>query len=370
MAAGFPGPTIRALLPGFGRTPNHDGAPRVRGGPRHVLRAIRSDERGASLALVALSLVWIVGLASLVIDIGDGWLSRQTLIAGTDAAALAAAQDLVDRPWDELGACITAGTYVTGNAPTATMIDCTVASLGPDGGRVTVSASEDLDAVFTDLTAPGESVQSVSSAAWGPPLTVSGLRPFALCYDGSVQLRQLIDNPPTGPTWIRVNYVKDDPANCGLSSLGNFATVDFETGSATHEIRSWTLDGYPGQIGFDSPAASNCGPGVTCYDRPYVSHEILWELQTIRNRQTYVTFPVFNYADATKVHLIGMVRARLYAFDLGGSPGGWWLELKIDPGLVTGTCCGPPAVLSGSKVIAICGVDPAEYLACEPSTGP
>ncbi|MGI9613345.1 MAG: pilus assembly protein TadG-related protein, partial [Acidimicrobiales bacterium] len=51
------------------------------------------DERGTTLALVALSLVWILGLAALVVDIGGGWVSRQRLIPATDAAALAAVQD-------------------------------------------------------------------------------------------------------------------------------------------------------------------------------------------------------------------------------------------------------------------------------------
>ncbi len=338
---------------------------------RRRLRAIRSDERGASLALVALSLVWILGLASLVVDVGDGWLSRQTLISATDAAALAAAQDLVAQPWDEAGACATAGTYVAGNAVAATMTSCEVTALG-NGGRITVTASEDLETTFVELgTDGGGSVHSVSTAAWGPPLTVTGLSPFGLCYDGSSELRQLIDNPPTAPTWVQVDYFKDDPAACGgPSSAGNFATVDFEGGTGTTEIRAWMLDGYPGQLGFEPPTASNCDGGVTCYERPYASSAIMGELQLLRSSQSHVGFPVFDYADADEVHLIGMVRARLHDFQLDGSPASWNIELKVDPGLVTGTCCGPPGYLSGNEVIAICGVDPGAYLACEPSTGP
>ncbi|MDH3679711.1 MAG: hypothetical protein OEV40_07155 [Acidimicrobiia bacterium] len=336
------------------------------------LRALRADERGASLALVALSLVWILGMASLVIDIGDGWLTRQTLIPATDAGALAAAQDLVDRPWDEQAACATAGTYVAGNAPAATMTDCDVVSFGPDGGRVTVTASESVDATFAAVgTAEGRSAQSVSTATWGPPLTVSGLRPLALCYDGSADLRQLIDNPPSGPTWVEVRSVKDDPDACGGSSaIANFATLDFEGGTGIHELRDWMRDGYPGQVDFDDPTVSSCGAGATCYERPWALLDLTWQLASLRNSGSYVAFPVFNYADADEVHLIGLVRARLYAFDLVGPWTDWSFELKVDPGLITGTCCGPPGVLSGNEVIAVCGVDPGAYLACEPSTGP
>ena len=342
------------------------------GSHRRRLRTIGSDERGASLALVALSLVWIVGLASLVVDIGAGWLSRQTLIAATDAAALAAAQDLVAQPWDEQGACNTAGTYLTSNAPSATLTECVVTSFGPDGGRVTIGAGEELEAVFTDLATEGVSVGSVSTATWGPPLTVSKLRPLALCYDGSFELRQLIDNPPTVPTFVSVDYSKDNVADCGgPSSLGNFATIDFESQTATYEIRDWMLNGYPGQIGFDPPTVSNCDGGATCYERPYVSNDIGLELQSLQSSGTYVALPVFNYADVDEVHLIGMVRARFLGFRLNSpDPDTWWIDLMVDPGLVTGTCCGPPDVLSANKVVAICGVDPDAYLACQPSVGP
>ena len=113
--------------------------------------AALSDERGATLALVALSLVWMVGLAALVVDVGDGWLSRQTLISASDAAALAAAQDLVDRPWDDTGACATAKTYVADNAPDATQTGCVVAPIGANGGRVTVTISEEVESRFIDL---------------------------------------------------------------------------------------------------------------------------------------------------------------------------------------------------------------------------
>lgn len=337
--------------------------------PTRSLRSLLSEERGASLALVALSLVWIVGLASLVVDIGGGWLSRQTLISATDAAALAAAQDLVDRPGDAGGACNTAETYVAGNAPAAVVTDCAVTPFGANGGLVTVTAGAQFEPVFTDLTTD-ESVQSVSTATWGPPLTVSGLRPFALCYDGSSALRHLVDNPPSGPTWIRISYTKDVPSDCGgATSAGNFATVDFDGGTPITEIRDWMLNGHPGQIEFDPSTVIDCEGAAVCYQRPYASNDIRWEMQTLIYNQTYVAFPLFNYSNVDEVHLIGVVRARLYAFMLDGPPEDWWIELKVDPGLITGTCCGPPAVLSGNQVIAICGVDPGAYQACEPDDG-
>lgn len=334
---------------------------------RRLLQTFRSDERGVSLALTALFLVGMVGLTSMVIDVGNGWLSRQRLIPATDAAALAAAQDLIDRPWDKQAACTTARAYVADNAPTGGLVDCNVSSFSPVGGQVTVSADEDFDPLFSEVTTDGGIVRSVSTATWGPPLTVSALRPIGLCYDGSAELRDLIDNPRQGPIWIEVAYTKDDPAACGgAAALGNYATIDFEGGTGVNEIRDWMLHGYPEQIAFDSPGIPDCQVGATCYDRPYASNDIKPELHAVQSSQQYISFPVFNYSDADLVHIIGMVRARLYDFNLSGSTDTWWIQLKVDPGLITGTCCGPGGLVSGNQVIAICGVDVDAYSACTP----
>ncbi len=318
--------------------------------------------------MVALSLVWIVGLASLVVDIGGGWLSRQSLIPATDAAALAAAQDLVDEPWNENGACATAASYVAANVPDATMTGCDITSFG-NGGRVTITATDDLETNFTGPDVEDIAVQSISSAAWGAPSTVIGLRPLALCYDGSSALQDLIDNPPSGPSYVVVDYLKDDPSDCGgPSSAGNFATLDFVGGATIQELRNWTLNGYPGQIGFDPITVVDCDGGAICYDRPYASIDIIGELRSLQYSQAYVAIPVFNYTDVDFVHLIGMVRARIYDFDFSGSASDQWISFYVEPGLIIGTCCGQPGVQSGNQVIAICGVDANAFEACEPSS--
>lgn len=336
----------------------------------HALTAALSDERGATLALVAISLVWMIGLAALVVDVGDGWLSRQTLVSASDAAALAAAQDLVAEPWDDLGACATARTYVSTNAPGATQTGCVVAPIGADGGRVTVTLSEQMESRFIDLEGEDPVVGSTSTVAWGPPDTVGGLRPFALCYDGSAALQQLIDDPPAWPTTIVVSFTRDDPADCGGSpGVGNFATVSFESGASLTLVRNWMWEGYPGQIGFDPPTTAGCATPAICYERPYASTAIRPEIQLLRSQGTPFLFPIYDYADVDEAHLVGIVRARLKDYQLDGEPDTWWIEIKVEPGLVAGTCCGPPEWRTGTKVIAICGVDPESYGTCEETAG-
>jgi len=340
---------------------------RLRSRPRHR----PGGERGASLALAALSLAWLVGLTALVVDVGLGRLTRQGLIPATDAAALAAAQDLVEAPGDETGACAIAGIYLVGNAPDATMTGCQVVPFATGGGRVTVTAAETVDATFAVADgSAGQAVQSVSSAAFGPPLTVSELRPLALCYNGSSALRQLIDSPPAYPTQVWLRFIPESPTACGGSpSVGNFITVAFEDGASDSTIRSWVRKGFPKQVAFAEPTTTGCASPASCYERPYALTEIQWALDDLRNSGDYVTFPVYDFADTTGVHLVGVVRARLKSFNLGGTPEYWYLELKVEPGLITGTCCAAAGIHSGNQVIALCAVDPDAVAGCEPDAG-
>lgn len=336
---------------------------------RHV---DRPRERGASLALVALSLAGLIGLAALVVDVGHGRLTRQTLIPATDAAALAAAQDLVEAPGNEQAACATAGTYLAGNAAGATMTGCEVTPSGPDAGAVTVTAAETVDATFAPPgSADARAILSVSSAAFGPPRTVSRLRPLAFCYDGSAALRQLIDNPPTAPTTVEVRLVPDNPSACGGSpTVGNFTAFAFESGASIRRIRRWLRNGYPQQVGLAAPTATGCDAPELCFERVDTLTEIDSALDALQGRHRYVTFPVFDFADTTAVHLVGVIRAQVGSFLLDGPPDGWFVELTIEPGLITGTCCGTPGLPAGNQVIALCGADPDAVTRCEPDTGP
>lgn len=63
-----------------------------------TLRKILSDQEGATLVMVALMLVVLMGITSLVADVGILTKSKRQLIATADAAALAGAQELADVP--------------------------------------------------------------------------------------------------------------------------------------------------------------------------------------------------------------------------------------------------------------------------------
>lgn len=342
----------------------------VTGAPGH--RPIdRRRERGVALPLVALCMVMIMGMAALVIDLGNGWRTRRALIPATDAAALAAAQDYAK---GGNGCAGTAGTYLTANEPAAGLVSCTRVNYNPSQGRVTVTGTESVDTWFAPVIGLGDyDVRSVTSAVWGPPATVTGLRPIGLCYGGSAALKAIVDNPPTTPTLVRISYSKDQPTSCGGASIpGNWGTVDFDGGSNSNaDTQSWVLNGYPGSVSFGNHTVTSCTGEPHCYsgDTGALSG-IQSQLTTLKTNGTIFTLPVFNFASNpgsnAKFHLMGVLRTRLVDFRVTGPNANRFFDLMITPGLVTGTCCGSPGGTTGTKVIAICGVDPANFQACEP----
>jgi len=148
-------------------------------GSRQAGHESRRRERGVTLPFVALSMVALLGMAALVVDLGNGWRTRRALIAATDASALAAAQDFTN---GTDGCASTAGSYLTSNEPAAGLVSCVPFDYNPDQGRVTVTADHNVQTWFTGVIGRGDyNAESVTTAVWGPPASVTGLRPIGLC---------------------------------------------------------------------------------------------------------------------------------------------------------------------------------------------
>ncbi len=97
---------------------------------------------------------------------------------------------------------------------------------------------------------------------------------------------------------------------------------------------------------------------------------IAGELAQLRTSGIYFTLPVFNYIENpganASMHLMGVVRVRLIDYRVNGPERSRFFEFLVEPGLITGTCCGGGGGAAGNKVIALCGVDPNEFGACAP----
>jgi Flp pilus assembly protein TadG len=144
-----------------------------------------SEDRGATVVIVAVSLTALIGMAALAIDIGALYGERRQLQSGADAGALAVAEDCaLGKPCTTGTATATAGTYASSNANDAAAGIESV-ELNTAAREVTVK-TKTLDTSGSDVYKPflaqvigfnGTTVNAEATAVWGSP---SGLTTLPL----------------------------------------------------------------------------------------------------------------------------------------------------------------------------------------------
>ena len=87
--------------------------------------------------------------------------------------------------------------YVQQNEPNVdTPITCDHVILNTVQGRVSVTATHNVETWFASLIGGGDyTVSSTTTAVYGPPAAVTGLRPIGLCIDSHPGLLAAINNP-------------------------------------------------------------------------------------------------------------------------------------------------------------------------------
>ena len=99
------------------------------------MRQLRRCERGQAIVLMVLFLTVMVGLVTLVVDLGSWFRSQRQLQSAADAAALAGAQALPNSPGDTSAL---AQQYATKNASDLSSADTRSGATSP---RTTESQS-------------------------------------------------------------------------------------------------------------------------------------------------------------------------------------------------------------------------------------
>jgi Flp pilus assembly protein TadG len=161
------------------------------GGVQMRMKTFRNDEHGAVLAVVALSLIALMGMAVLVVDVGGLLLAKRRMVTAADSAALAAAQEC-------------AGDTANGHNFTTAKAQAAALGIGENGAvagkiaitsgacntsRGTVSAryrvGETLS--FAPILGLGESmtVSAPATAFWGPARAVRSTPPVNLNGSGA-----------------------------------------------------------------------------------------------------------------------------------------------------------------------------------------
>jgi hypothetical protein len=235
-------------------------------------------EHGAVAITVALLTVVLVGIMAFVVDLGLAYANKRTLQNGVDAAALALGQkvaqsadpaldcDEVAGEFDTAASETEAATWVkenvpaaNGSTPSASLDDFAIECKTLNGVKQLVVRAEAEQSSPTFLGGIfGHEEIDIATAARvivGPPSTVVGVRPFALCQAAA----NLISASPG--TVLTFAFDNAD-AGCGYAP-GNWGTMDLDGGSnGTPDLNEWVEDGYDGPISLSPPVYLPGDPGA------------------------------------------------------------------------------------------------------------
>lgn len=315
-------------------------------------RAHLFDESGIAALMVGVSIVALFGSASVAVDLGNLWASRRHVIAASDAGALAAAADYaVGR-----AGCATAGQYVTANDSRASMTGCGAGGVGPVSGYVTVEAETPVNYAFAGVLGFADRmVGSGTTAAWGIPSAVRGLRPFGLCKDDP-SFATWAANPRGVSPPARVFYT-NAPTDCG-GAPGNWGVIDLDNREPVSEsdTQRWVVTGYSGSV---RRGNVNGSPGA-------FSSNLADEMAAVRGERFPI--PVFDRVSTSRggagggslaaFHVIGFVEIELLGWQTTGSEADRYLDLRFAEMVAAGECCENDGPDFGLRVVHICEVDP------------
>jgi len=230
------------------------------------------DERGIAATIVAISMLFVVGILALAIDGGMLLVQRRHIVNGADAAALAAAEAYA-RNEAQCGtndgpAKSQADSIATSNMATASedsyATDCTKQT-------VNVAYHADVQAMFMGAVGLGSThaVKARAIGAWGTSSGATNLLPFMLDL-GQVTTQCGAPNPALGAPCV-LWYTNDNAATSqwGVLNLcsqdayskGGCNSVGWDVGSGASGCNStgssvnqdWVQNGFPYALTMHSP---------------------------------------------------------------------------------------------------------------------
>jgi hypothetical protein len=313
----------------------------------------RGDD-GAIAIVVAVCMVFLLAAAAIAVDASYLWSNRRGLVTATDAGALAAAEVYARGG----NGCSTAATFVADNMAEATVDACNRTGDGR-GGWVTLTTSTDPDLLFANVMGfETGHVEAETTAQYGIPSGMSGLRPFALCVESNGVEAWAAAGYPTPSATYRIMYTKDNPNDCGANAPGNWGILDFDGGAnRAGDTREWTLNGYPGVVSVGEQVPGDTGA---------FSNSLNTELNTLVANGTEFPVPLFDAVTGNgsnaSFRVEGFAMVQLVGFRTNGPEAQRYLEIRFVSRIAQGQCCdagGPDLGLRVVRICAIEGLDPS-----------
>ena len=265
------------------------------------------SERGQAFVLVAVAMVMCMGMAALVLDVGNWFRDKRRLQGTVDAAALAGAQQLPD---DASGAQGQALSYANKNGGDVAGANIVITSQYQANDTITVTGQRNDPGIFSKVIAiPGADITAKATARVGPPAQALHVAPMVV-YCGH-QLIQNCDNNNT-PQFNVPTTMDFDPM--GAPGAFGMLNLDGENGTVGSSNESqWIETGFDKYLGLGKYKSD---PGAK-----FSSQNIQSALSDRLN--TVLLFPVFKTLDGTgqnaQYDIIGWIGFYLTGYHVHGN---------------------------------------------------
>jgi Flp pilus assembly protein TadG len=271
-----------------------------------ILSRLKS-ERGQAFVLAAVAMVMCMGMAALVLDVGNWFRDKRRLQGTVDAAALAGAQQLPD---NAAGAQSQALSYANQNGGDVAGANIVITSQWQSNDTIAVSGERNDTGIFSGIIGiGGAKITASAKARVGPPVQGLHVAPMVVYCDHP--LIQNCDNNHT-PQFNVPTTMDYDPM--GAPGAFGMLNLDGENGTVGSSNESeWILHGFDKYLGLGKYKSD---PGAK-----FSSQNIQGALDD--RMHTILLFPVFKTLDGTgqnaQYDIIGWIGFYLTGYDIQGN---------------------------------------------------
>jgi putative Flp pilus-assembly TadE/G-like protein len=204
---------------------------------------VRKSERGQAIVLMTLSLVVIMGMAALVLDVGNWFHTKRRLQGTADAAALAGAQELPDDP---SAAQTMAMNYANQNGGDVAGANIVVTSTVLPNDTISVRARKTDPGFFSGvLGIASADIDARAKVRVGPPAQAKYVAPMVV-YCGHDLIQNCDGNHvPTFNVQTTLDFDK-------MGAPGAFGMLNLDGGNGAvgaKEEADWILKGFDKYLG-------------------------------------------------------------------------------------------------------------------------
>jgi Flp pilus assembly protein TadG len=265
------------------------------------------SERGQAFVLVAVSMVMCLGMAALVLDVGNWFRDKRRLQGTVDAAALAGAQQLPD---DSSAAQAQALSYANKNGGDVAGANIVISSQYQPNDTITVSGARNDPGIFSKVVAiPGADITARAKARVGPPAQALHVAPMVVFCGHS--LIQNCNNNHTPDFGVQTTMDYDPMGAPGAFGMLNLDGENGTIGSSTEA--AWITTGFDKYLGLGNYKSD---PGAK-FSSTNIQSALDGRIGTV------LLFPVFKTLDEQGQNayydIIGWIGFYLQSYDVHGN---------------------------------------------------